>query len=397
MAKFLVIAITLGLLTTLGAVLLGGHGSLVRLSQPAAHRAATTVTVHPETAGDGPLDSPQMGDDKLRLPNPPAGFAVEREGFIDFAYPPETRARIAPLMEQAANIRREYSARFGRDVLGSVRVHVARTPGEMATLAPHGAPFPSYASGVAYPEIGYVLLTIYSDQPGTPIDLLEVFRHELAHVALYDALGGHAVPRWLNEGFAIHLSGESSLTRVGLLWPAVLADNVLPFSQLDRGFAADSGKVNLAYAESADVVRYLLRTRDAQRFDLLLNSMRGGANFDTALGESYKLDLAGLEYEWREDASQRYTFWPVLLSGSMVWVGIMGLFVLAWRRHRRRQQVTLERWAREEKQEELQKQAQARLHIVLAPAPKERAFPSVRVGEVEVPKVEHDGNWHTLH
>jgi hypothetical protein len=86
----------------------------------------------------------------------------------------------------------------------------------------------------------------------------------------------------------------------------------------------------------------------------------------------------------------------------------MGLFVLAWRRHSRRQHETLERWAREEKQEELQQQAQARLHIVLAPVAKEQSFPTVRLAdvrrvdtvrrsEVEVPKIEHDGDWHTLH
>ncbi|HEX2878816.1 MAG TPA: peptidase MA family metallohydrolase [Polyangiaceae bacterium] len=384
--RFLSLALVLGLLTALAVVSLGAprHGSR------SAHAVAGEASAHPG-------DAPHVAGELLR-PNAPAGFAQQDAGFIEFAYPPETRERIQPLIEQAPAIRRELSVRFGREVLGSVRVHIARTPGEMATLAPVGAPYPSYASGVAYPQIGFVLLTIFPDQPSAEHDLLEVFKHELAHVALYDALGGQRVPRWLNEGFAVHLSGESSLRRVQVLWSAVLAGEVLPFAQLDRGFASGAGQVNLAYAEAADVVRYLLRTRDANRFNLMLNRLREGASFDHALQESYGVDLVGLEYEWREDASRRYSFWPVLLSGSMVWVGVLGLFVLAWRRHKRRTQATLERWAREEAQEELLRHAQSRLHIVIAPPGEKQPLPPHRVVEnVEVPKVQHDGNWHTLH
>jgi hypothetical protein len=384
--RLLALALVLGLLTALAAVSIGATRHGVRHG-----------SVDPSDVARHPGDAPHIAGE-LQRPNPPTGFAQYEGGFITFAYPPETRERIQPLIEQATTIRRELSNRFGRQVLSSVRVHVARTPGEMATLAPVGAPYPSYASGVAYPQIGYVLLTIFPEQPSAEHDLLEVFKHELAHVALYDALGGQRVPRWLNEGFAVHLSGESSLQRVQVLWSAVLAGNVLPFAQLDSGFANGASQVNLAYAEAADVVRYLLRTRDANRFNLMLNRLREGTTFDNALQQSYGVDLVGLEYEWREDASRRYSFWPVLLSGSMIWVGVLGLFVLAWRRHKKRTQATLERWAREEAQEELLRHAQSRLHIVIAPPGEKQAPPPHRVVDtIEVPKVQHDGNWHTLH
>lgn len=387
--RFLSISLLLGLLTALAVVSFGAP----RHASRQALVTATDATAHPG-------DAPHVAGE-LQRPNPPPGFAQHDAGFIAFAYPPETRERIQPLIEQASAIRAELTNRFGRAVLSSVRVHVARTPGEMATLAPVGAPYPSYASGVAYPQIGYVLLTIFPDQPSAAHDLVEVFKHELAHVALYDALGGQRVPRWLNEGFAVHLSGESSLQRVQVLWSAVLAGDVLPFGQLDGGFAGgvNQGQVNLAYAQAADVVRYLLRTRDANRFNLMLNRLREGASLDHALQESYGVDLVGLEYEWREDASRRYSFWPVLLSGSMIWVGVLGLFLLAWRRHKKRTQATLERWAREEAQEELMRHAQSRLHIVLAPPGEQQRMPPPRVVDtkLEVPKVQHDGNWHTLH
>ena len=49
-----------------------------------------------------------------------------------------------------------------------------------------------------------------------------MFRHELAHIALQDATLGHHVPRWFNEGFAIHASGESRYLRWKTLENATL-------------------------------------------------------------------------------------------------------------------------------------------------------------------------------
>jgi hypothetical protein len=125
-------------------------------------------------------------------------------------------------------------ARLGQAVLSDLTVYVARTPGEMSTLAPEGAPYPKYAAGVAYSELGLVLLTLTPKHPGAAHDLVEIFRHELAHVALHQGVSGRAVPRWFNEGFAVHASGESSLARLQTLWTATLAGDLMPLSRLDR-------------------------------------------------------------------------------------------------------------------------------------------------------------------
>ena len=134
---------------------------------------------------------------------------------------------------------------------------------------------------------------------------------------------------------------------------------------------------------------------------------------DSALLNSYGEETATLESEWREEVAKRYTFWPVLFSGSLIWVGTLGLFALGWRKKRRNAQATLARWEHEEAAEDEVRRRLAlradpaapapRVHIVLARAQADEAPPSVppavlqRLPDVEVPKVEHDGQWHTLH
>jgi hypothetical protein len=127
------------------------------------------------------------------------------------------------------------------------------------------------------------------------------------------------------------------------------------------------------------------------------------------MNDAYGLQVYGvgansLEDEWRREVAKRYSFWPVLLSGSMVWVGALGLFVVGYFRKKKQQRVTLERWALEEAGEQRPKLRDpalaGRMHIVLAPKP---ATPEALVPEfkkvdgIDVPKVEHDGSWHTLH
>jgi hypothetical protein len=364
----------------------------------------------PDTSEGGPWPKDALDPGAgAQIPSSPEGFNTYDGGWLRLAFPPSQRHRVQPLIHEADAFRDRLREAFGHPVLNRVAVHVARTPGEMATLAPVGSPFPKYAEGVAYPRLGLILLTIDPKHPNTAHDLSEVFRHELAHVALHEALEGRHVPLWLNEGFAIHLSGESSLDRMQTLWTATLAETLMPLGQLDRYFPDDLVQTPIAYAQSADVVRHLLRTRYNQRFIAMLRRVRGGQPFAKAMEDAYGFEVYGigansLEDEWRRDVAKRYSFWPVLFSGSMVWIGALGLFVVGYYRRRKQQRITLDRWAIEEAAERQPAAAMpaGRMHIVLAP--KEGVTPEPPVPEfkkasreVEVPKVEHEGSWHTLH
>ena len=105
---------------------------------------------------------------------------------------------------------------------------------------------------------------------------------------------------WFNEGFAIHESGELPFLRFRTLWEATVGHRLLPLAGIDRGFPADGTEVSVAYAESADVVRFLMRDDDRARFGSLVQRVRSGAAFERALDDAYDTDLRKLEYEWRD-------------------------------------------------------------------------------------------------
>ncbi len=368
-----------------------------------------------ESRREAPSDAPRSHGGSLRMPGVPAGFNTYDGGWIKFVYHPSIRERVQPLIAEAPATRTQLTEWLGQPVLSEVRVAIARTPGEMATLAPPNAPYPDYAAGVAYPEIGLALLTIKPVHPNSDHDLTEVFRHELAHLALEDAVNGRPVPRWFNEGFAVLASGETSFVRMHTLWTATVADNLLTLGQLERTFPADEDEASVAYAQAADVVRFLVRREEQHRFRGLVSRLRDGETMDSALLNSYGEEAAAIESEWREEVAKRYTFWPVLFSGSVIWAGTLGLFVLGWRKKRRKAAATLRRWEREEAAEDDVRRRLAmrvdasdsapRVHIVLARSPAEdTGAPAVpppamlqRLPDVEVPKVEHEGRWHTLH
>ena len=350
-----------------------------------------------------PSDAPRLGaagDERPKLPAVAAGFTTYDGGWIRITYHPSSQERIEPLIAASDEAKRDLEEWLGGSVLGKVRVDVARTPGEMATLAPRGAPYPEYASGVAYPELGLVLLTLTPRYPNESLDLVQIFRHELAHVALEDAVG-RPVPRWFNEGFAVMASGETSFERMSVLMTATLSDRLMPLAQVERTFPSDESKASIAYAEAADVLRFLIRREDRHRFRALVAQLHAGRSLDQAAREAYGTDLVTLEHEWREDVAKRYTFWPILFSGTVVWVGVLGLFVWGWRKRRSRSRATLARWARDEAREDDLRRLEdnARIHIVLQRAPGVAAtpLPPTQPPEIEVPRVQHDGTWHTLH
>ena len=239
-----------------------------------------------------------------------------------------------------------------------------------------------------------MLLALQAPQTWDAPDLAELLQHELTHVALTDAVAGHHVPRWFDEGLAIHESGEVPWARTKTLWDATLGKHLLPLSYLDRGFPADTYEVNEAYAESADFVRFLMRDTDRARFGSLLQRMRAGVPFDRTLEDAYGADVRKLEYEWREELGRRFGVIPMVTGGGLLWVLMVGLAGAAWLKKRRRARAKLAQWAREE----------AAMDTVLAASsvaregtPGAAAEEDVPARMPSIPVVEHDGRWHTLH
>ncbi len=334
------------------------------------------------------------------IPPVPPSYVTKDLGWLELSYPPQASERVASILRDADAVKAELTGYLGQPVLSRVTVRVAPTVADMARLAPADAPPPEWASGVAYNGMQFVLLSMLAPRGADAVDLDEVFRHELAHVALEDAVQGKHVPLWFNEGLAIYLSNEQNVDRMRTLWNATLSGTLIPLSDLDRGLPRENAGVNIAYSESADFLRYLLRKSDRARFAAMIERVRDGQPFDRATAEAYGVDLRRLEFEWRGDLEHRFSIIPVLTGGGLIWVLVIGALVAAYVRRRRRTRAILARWEREEAIEDTRvakmETERAALVTPLDVTGAANVASAAKASAVSI-KIEHHGRWHTLH
>ena len=153
---------------------------------------------------------------------------------------------------------------------------------------------------------------------------------------------------------------------------ASLSKSLIPLDDLDRAFPADHvrgerrlrGVGRLRAVPPPPGRPRALRVADRSH-------AQGGRSSTARSRDAYGTDARRLEYEWREELAKRYTFWPVLLSGSVVWVVVLGLLAVGLVRKKRRDRLTLARWEREEREEaeEAARRAAITAAIQSEPAP----------------------------
>jgi len=363
---------------------------------PGSVRAEGTKPILREVGRDLPTLPPKS----LRVPEPPSSWLVESNGWLKVVYHPSLdHESVTRILRDADRVRDRLAKLLGQKVLDVLEVRIARTTEEMTSVAPIDAPPPPHANGVAYSPLHLVVLSRKPSDAFDATSIDEAFRHQLAHVALFDATAGRSLPRWLNEGFAVRTSGENGFKRIQTLSIAQVKGRSLTLAQLDS-FPDDAHLPPLAYAESADFVRYL--SRDGDRFVGLIARIRAGDPFERAVLSAYSSDLRTLEQEWRVEVSRRHLILPLTVGATLGWVLFASGIVIAWRRRKRRRE-DLFRKFREEAHAEAMQAAAARAdaehgeHARLLVVERGVGHVVYIVEQKAVPKVEHDGEVHTLH
>jgi hypothetical protein len=351
----------------------------------------------------------------------PPGYTVQRIGAVRWTYPTSAEPEAKDLARDVDATWGELAERFGVRVSPDLDLRIALNPEEMQALAPPGRRLPSYASGVAFPAEGLILMTFSAPRSFERPNMRKLLIHELTHVALHRAIAGNdamdpaaeaaigrRIPRWLSEGVAVHEAGENTIDRIRVLWEGALGGRLVPLDQLDSRFSAEHGTVDLAYAQSADLVSYILDGEgDEIRFRVLIAQMRTGTDFEAAFSKAYGFSLEDLERAWRERIARRFGRWPSLLVGlSALWAFGAVLLFVGYVRVRRRHRRTLDRWQVEEE-----------AALVAAPTPAPPPPPPVvssppsprgpddvldawqeqKRRDGELPTVTHEGRSYTLH
>lgn len=330
-----------------------------------------------------PHDAPAV-DAARPVPEVTPEYASVEEAGIRLVYHPQARDRAHTLLVRALALRTELTQVLGRDVLPAVEIRVAAAPAQLSGLSPAEIT----GSAAAFRHHHLVVMSLEAALGGEPPNLEERLRHELAHLGLDEAVGGHDLPRWFHEGFAADFSGEDGAARAEALTVAALQERLLGLREVDARFPEGAPGPSLALAQAADFVRFLRTRPDHARFTLLIEHLRAGVPLDRALPSSLGADLDTIELSWRKDLARRYSFVPVFAGATLLWVVVAAGISL-----RRRRQAAAERESPLEAAERLS------LHDLPGPLLPEdptdlaQAMPP----DPEVPKVEHGGRWYTLH
>lgn len=178
-----------------------------------------------------------------------------------------------------------------------VRVIIYPSPEDMQSQMAY---LSDWTGGVALPDYGLILIAI------SPYDGEDwanaVIPHELAHLMIesnFSDCDSQRLPHWLNEGFATYSEGPVSLKYQVLVNEALQNDALPPLKQLRYSFPLKEKDAQLAYAQSVNIVDYLVQTYGMEKMTALIDSIRQGKTVDQAMRLLYGFNTDQLDQTWR--------------------------------------------------------------------------------------------------
>jgi hypothetical protein len=321
---------------------------IVGVAQPKTARAQSAATIAELSRAARDLVTEAPDGRPLTIPSLPAGYTVERRGSATIAYPPALASSLRNALNNVDRDLQSLREQFGLAALPPLEIRLVPDPDTMRALAPQEAPPPAYAVGVAYPSLRLTLVSTSAPRTWEAADVRRVLRHELSHLLLAVASNNAPMPRWFSEGVAIEQAGEHSFERFEELARASVTRSLIPLAELDRAFGERSGTVDLAYAQSADFVGFLLKKDGHVRLGVFAAHARNGVPFEESVRRTWAMSLRSAEQSWKEDVANRHLLLPFVLGGGVLWGGASVLLVVAFIRARRRGRKILARWAAED-------------------------------------------------
>lgn len=186
---------------------------------------------------------------------------------------------------------------------------------------------PAWSSAVALPSERTIVLR--ADDP----DLSRTLRHELAHLALHQAVQVR-LPLWFDEGYAAWAAGEWERLGTLELNLAVVRGAIPDLTGLDGALRASSSTADAAYALAASAVTELARRNPSGTLTPLLSRLEAGQDFEAAVRATTGLTVDRFEQAWQRTVRHRYSIGTWLIAGGG-WF-LIAILILLLPRIRRR-------------------------------------------------------------
>lgn len=215
---------------------------------------------------------------------------------------------------------------IGRRDLGSLRLFVAADSAQFREFT--RGRLPGWSAGAAFP--GGRTIVLRADGG----DVLGTLRHELAHLALHDAVR-QRVPLWFDEGYATVASGQWDVFDRLAVNLAVARGETPGLGELDAHLRGSGLSADAGYALAATAVLELGRRNPTGTLDPLLGQLAAGVPFDAAVLATTGLTVDRFDESWRRSVRLRFGLatWTV---GTGIWLVIAAAVALAYVARRRR-------------------------------------------------------------
>ncbi|NUM53771.1 MAG: hypothetical protein HUU46_09030 [Candidatus Hydrogenedentes bacterium] len=270
---------------------------------------------------------------------------IERDG-IRVAFPPEARQLAEESISTIETARDAYKHRLPKSpeqlnvIVCSSNDEFRKYAGQLATRS---------VLGIAKPDRDLIVLKApLLAPPGT--DFRGTVRHELIHILLRHNVNTDNLPRWLNEGISMVLSGENRWESRAAVASMYLNGRILTYRELEASFLDPGSEFEFgdAYAQAYSMTQYLVGKLGEDRFWELIRSLDS-----RTFGSAIESELGQIPYDfwaaWKGSLGWTALVFS-LVSGFSLFQIMALLTVAAYWRKRRRGLQTIRQWEEEDAQ-----------------------------------------------
>jgi hypothetical protein len=230
------------------------------------------------------------------------------------------------------------SERFGLSLRPKITILLA--PSQKIFDQITGGQIPEWGIAAAEPEQSVIFLkSTRIARPET--DLKSVVLHELSHVLLSSASGGHPIDRWFDEGLAMTFSEEKRFLETLTLARAVFSGEIIQLDEIDDVLAFRRQKAGLAYQESLSAVQFLIDRFGGEALAGVVRKIGQGEDMDAALQSAVGMGFGEFEDSWHQAMRIKYRWavflnFPFMISVLMVVLFLAAFFVTRSRTEKRK-------------------------------------------------------------
>jgi len=197
---------------------------------------------------------------------------------------------------------------------------------------------PEWGAAIAFPEQQRIVMqgSAAGSDAGDP---RAVLRHELAHLALHEAIGD-LPPRWFDEGYASYAAGEWGRDELLATNLALFLRRMPSLEQLDEGFRGGSTAAEASYALAHRAVADLAALDAERGLSLFFEYWKEHRRLDPAVRAAYGITLDDYEERWKRHTRRRFgalaLFGDFTVAALVMLAFTVPLYVSRRRRYRRR-------------------------------------------------------------